>query len=102
MTDKAFALPDGSGFMTGSFPLPKEHWLYQPNDYSNVDESTLGVIPRSYLDENQSAIDEAIKTAIRGTTMSGKEMDFDPDAMLQNIKYHLFGSYLNCDIQEKS
>ncbi len=26
------ALPDGSGCMTASFPLPKDHWLTQPGD----------------------------------------------------------------------
>ena len=24
-------LPDGSVFFVGSFPLPKDHWLYAPN-----------------------------------------------------------------------
>ena len=37
------------------------------------------------------AVRAAIKYAIRGATMCGQEMDFDPDAMVQNMIVGLLG-----------
>lgn len=35
----------------------------------------------------------AIRYAVRGATMCGKETDFDPDALVQNAVYALCGPY---------
>jgi hypothetical protein len=35
----------------------------------------------------------AVRYAVRGATMRGKEMDFDPDALVQNAVYALCGPY---------
>jgi hypothetical protein len=34
---------------------------------------------------------EAAKYAVRGATMHGAEMDFDPDALVQNLLVGMFG-----------
>ena len=39
----------------------------------------------------QAKVREAVKYAVRGATMSGKDMDFDPDALVQNALVGLFG-----------
>lgn len=85
------ALPDGSGFATMSFPLPKDHWIY-------ADEGTyeappmpfqVGVGGRLMLTLTREEFAEALRAAgryaVRAATMKGKEMDFDPDALVQNL-----------------
>ena len=98
-------LPDGSGFATASFPLPKDHWIYGAGDYEpppmvfrcgakeeiivkppHVDG--LWVLKR---DEMADKIRTAAKYAIRASTMKGREMDFDPDAMVKNLIVGLLG-----------
>ena len=86
-------LPDGSGFFTGSFPLPKDHWLYAPNcaEWDN-DRGTGADTPYPILDNAQrEAVRAAIRWAVRGATMNGTEPDFDPDALVQNAVYALCG-----------
>lgn len=82
-------LPDGSGFFVGSFPLSKDHWIYEQNDYNHK-----GKFDREQFSQEQmKALIDAAKIAIRGATMSGKEMDFDPDALIQNLIVAMFGSW---------
>ena len=87
MADEFVRLPDGSGFFTASFPLPKDHWIYEAN--------TRPPMPLRMSPEErhkwQDKVREAIKYAVRGATMSGKEADFDPDALVQNAIVGLFG-----------
>lgn len=89
-------LPDGSGFATMSMPLPENHWIYQGekiSDSNGENEITLSGEPpapfrmgNGYLrDVLADVIRDAGKYAVRASTMCGKEMDFDPDAMLQNL-----------------
>lgn len=81
-------LPDGSGFMTGKFPLPKDHWLYAPSSEGWDETRDCNPdMPQPVMDntpENHEAIRRALKYAIRGATMNGKDMDFDPDALILN------------------
>jgi len=86
--DSVMELPDGSGCFTASFPLPKDHWIYQPAGEPPA-PWRLGEGERRDIAAMQ--IEEACKYAVRGATMSGKEMDFDPDAMVQNMKVGMLG-----------
>ena len=84
-------LPDGSGFTTGSLPLPKNHWIYQ----SEVDLDSPAPFRRGTDDPERQAwaqkIIEAARFAIRGATQHGKEMDFDPDALVLNMVVGMLG-----------
>ena len=70
-------LPDGSGCFTMSLPLPSDHWIYAE------DTSTLfcPVVPSFW----KFIIQEHIKRAIKACTRQGKDMDFDPDALVMTI-----------------
>lgn len=93
---KIHELPDGSGFALASLPLPHDHWIYKGQDYDNQATGTIG----EYLKNQDQAlvrdkIRQAAQEAIRGATMSGKEMDFDPDALVINLLYRLLGENPN-------
>lgn len=83
-------LPDGSGFATASFPLRKDHWLFDEGD---------NVPPMPFRlrgdDPRRAAVNDMVRAAarhaIRATTMNGKEEDFDPDAMVQNFVVGMLG-----------
>lgn len=86
-------LPDGSAFMTGSLPLPKDHWLYAPQcEEWDSKRETSADTPLPILDNGQrEAVIAALRYAIRAATMNGKEPDFDPDALALNAAYALCG-----------
>ena len=100
--DECALLPDGSGFATMSMPLPKDHWLYaeghdDPPMPMRVGTTQilyaggpLGVKPLTRQDLADQ-VRAAAKYAIRASTMNGKEIDFDPDAMVQNFVVGLLG-----------
>lgn len=82
-------LPDGSGVMLGSLPLPKDHWLYAEGHNEPPMPMRVGVsAARQKLEEQ---IEAATRYAVRASTMNGREMDFDPDAMVQNMIVGLLG-----------
>lgn len=90
MTDNTVTvLPDGSAFSTASFPLPKTHWLYEPNGAPPMPMRMGQADDRRGVFADM--VREAAKYAIRGATMSGKETDFDPDALVQNMVVGLLG-----------
>ena len=92
--DNVTRLPDGSAFVIASFPLPDSHWLYAPREYAEgADEPKE--LPRPILNhtEHREAVVAAIRYAVRGATMCGKEPDFDPDALVQNAVYALCGPF---------
>lgn len=110
--DSGAVLPDGSAFMTASFPLPKDHWIngdptcesegfeYPPMVFrmgtvddavfatQRKDQPTPEIMTRQQVAEK---IRQAGRYAIRASTLKGKEMDFDPDAMLQNLVVGFLG-----------
>ena len=87
-------LPDGSAFATASWPLPKDHWLYAPRSEWDEARDEYAECPQPILTHAQSdAVVAAIRYAVRGATMRGQEMDFDPDAMVQNAVYALCGPF---------
>lgn len=84
-------LPDGSGFFVMSLPLPKDHWLYEEKVNIPPMPFKIGTEPPGDRLRLSRKIAEAAKFAIRASTMNGKEMDFDPDAMVQNMIVGLLG-----------
>ena len=84
-------LPDGSGFATMSMPLPKDHWLYKP-DNSNVPPMPFRMgtdDPRRK--DMADRIRAAGRYAVRCATENGKIDDFDPDALVQNLVTGMLG-----------
>lgn len=96
-----YELPDGSGVAFGSIPLPKDHWLYAPqaegwDNERDCPEDT----PHPTLDDTKrQAVIDAVRWAVRGATMCGKENDFDPDAMVLNVVYALCGPCMTGRVQ---
>ena len=82
-------LPDGSAFFVASFPLPKDHWIYNPEHDEPPMRALVGISPERT--ERAEVIREAARWAIRAATMKGTEMDFDPDALVQNMVIALLG-----------
>lgn len=92
--DNVTRLPDGSAFAIASFPLPDSHWLYAPREYAEgADVPKELPCPILSHTEHREAVVAAIRYAVRGATMCGKEPDFDPDALVQNAVYALCGPF---------
>ena len=85
----AVRLPDGSGAFVMSWPLPKDHWLYADHDNEPPMPMRVGVGPER--DALAAQVRAAARYAVRGATMNGKAMDFDPDALVQNMVVGLLG-----------
>lgn len=102
------SLPDGSGFATASFPLPKDHWSVVDPGKSNVPEMPLrvgvggsitivredssGRFEHTFTREQfAELLRTAGKYAYRCATMNGAEPDLDPDALLQNLIVGVLG-----------
>lgn len=93
--DGVTVLPDGSAFAVVSFPLPEDHWIYEATEdgFSPPPPMPLRMgqgVEREVLSEQ---VRQAARWAISASTMRGKEMGFDPDAMVKNIIVGLFGYY---------
>ena len=102
-------LPDGSGFAVVSFPLPKDHWIYTtelPGERGNVPPMpwrmgthntahvhVSGQDHQAPLSREQMAqlIRAAGRYAVRCATYNGREIDFDPDALLRSLVVGLLG-----------
>lgn len=90
--DDVTVLPDGSAFAVVSMPLPKDHWLYAPRGDWDSERDDFAETPRPILTNAQrEAVTAAARYAIRGATMCGADMDFDPDALVLNLCYALCG-----------
>lgn len=85
-------LPDGSGAATMSMPLPQDHWLTKEGFNEPPMPFRLGTKDKQ-RQEWTDKIREAAKYAIRASTMNGREIDFDPDAMVQNMVVGMLGYY---------
>lgn len=86
-------LPDGSGCMVGSFPLPKDHWLYAPTEYVGDAVEPADQPKPIFTHEMDKAVIAAVRYAVRAATMNGADTDFDPDALVQNAVLALCGGY---------
>lgn len=97
-----YILPDGSAVALASYPLSKDHWLFAPREYvPGADEPVE--LPSPCIErsaENYERAKLAIRYAIRGATMCGKDPDFDPDALVQNALYALLGPYPSLSLAE--
>ena len=93
-------LPDGSAVFTATLPLPASHWLYAPQcEQWDSERDTSADTPHPILtNEHRHAVMAAMRWAIRGATMNGKEMDFDPDALALNAAYALCGPAIDAAI----
>lgn len=86
-------LPDGSAFAVMSYPLPKDHWLYAEREYEDGADQPKE-LPHPLLSTSlRDNVEAAARYAVRGATNCGKESDFDPDALVQNVVYALCGPY---------
>jgi len=88
--DKVTILPDGTAFAVVTYPLPKDHWIFAEKS----DEPPMPFKCGTDDPERPAwaqKIRQAGRYAIRASTMKGKEMDFDPDAMLQNLIVGMLG-----------
>lgn len=99
--DSVGQCPDGSGFATVSFPLPKDHWIYKEGFNVPPMPFRLGTRQSEMRELVSKKIREVAKYAIRASTMNGTEIDFDPDAMVQNFVIGMLGYHtedgLSCD-----
>ena len=86
-------LPDGSAFGVVSFPLPRDHWLYAEREYDDGADQPKELPAPILTHELRSAVEAAVRYAVRGATNCGKEPDFDPDALVQNAVYALCGPF---------
>jgi hypothetical protein len=86
--------------MIGSFPLPKDHWIYEeipapmPLRMANNAIIMISLPDREIKltkEEFIGIIRDIGKYAVRTSTMNGKNMDLDPDAMLQNLVIGFLG-----------
>jgi len=84
-------LPDKSGFIVASYPLPETHWLYEEEQeppmplMCGVENPIRQILTPMMI--------KAAKYAVRSATGHGKIMDFDPDALVQNLLVGMFGYY---------
>lgn len=90
-------LPDGSAFAVMSFPLPQDHWLYAPYEYLEGEWEPVEVPKPILTHADRDAVVAAVRYAVRGATMRGQEVDFDPDALVQNAVYALCGPFRTLD-----
>jgi hypothetical protein len=73
-------LPDDSSFFTMSLPLPEDHWLYGPRGSSDIGVTL-----------HRGAVRDAVRLALKRVTQDGKDMDFDPDALVLEVQLLLCG-----------
>jgi len=91
--DTITVLPDGSAFGVFSMPLPEDHWLYQTDaeGFTGPPPMTLRMGEGPARTEMAAKVRTAARWAIKASTRNGKEVDFDPDAMAQNVVIGLLG-----------
>ena len=93
-------LPDGSAFGMMSFPLPYDHWMYRDREYlPGADEPVdlpKPILPHALCEH----VEAAVRYAVRGATNCGKELDFDPDALVLNAVYALCGPYGGASLRD--
>ena len=90
--DEIQQLPDGSGFAVVSMPLPPDHWIYGTGDDCEPPPMPFRI---GTADTRRSDLADKIRAAgryaVRAATLQGKDMDFDPDALIQNLVVGMLG-----------
>lgn len=121
ITEVGGPLPDGSGFAIMSMPLKKDHWIYKKaDDGFNVPpmpfrmggehHAVLSITPclgfpydrhlSMTKKEFADKVREAGRYAVKCATMDGKEMDFDPDALIQNLIVGMLGYHTDTGLSD--
>lgn len=83
---------------TIKLPLPAAHWLME----EGVSDPPMpwrvgeGMLRDAMADD----IRLAARYAIRAATMNGKDLDFDPDAMVQNFVVGMIGYWTTTGLSE--
>lgn len=99
--DNVTILPDGSAFAVVSFPLPKDHWIYETDEDGFVGEPPVPIKMEMNDPKREQFIQDLIvagKYALKASTRCGKEMDWDPDAVIQNLIVGMLGYWSDgCD-----
>jgi hypothetical protein len=73
-----------------SVPLPEDHWLTAEGVNNSPMPFRMGTDdPRR--GEWVEKISKAARYAVRASTMNGKSVDFDPDAMVENFVVGMLG-----------
>ena len=85
-----------------SYPLPKNHWLYAPREYEPGAEEPKELPHPILTHAHRAEVMAAVRYAIRGATMCGKEKDFDPDALVQSAVYALCGPFKKNSISRRN
>jgi hypothetical protein len=93
-------LPDGSAFFTQDTPLPEDHWLFAvdfpaANRSELLDRTNLGGV--TDRDVAREKIKLAVRWAYRASSNNGKNLDIDPDSLVQNVLLALTGSQVSPD-----
>ncbi len=102
-----------------SFPLPKTHWIYDGDRHESYGVFNVPPMPfrmgtRDHIAIQITATDKAVLTkeefseqirkagkyAVRCATMNGKDMDFDPDALLQNLMVGMLGYWTETGLSD--
>lgn len=91
--DTVTVLPDGSAFGVMSLPLPADHWLYETDaeGFTGPPPMPLRMGEGPARAAMAAKVAAAARYAIKASTMNGKDDDFDPDAMVQNMVVGLLG-----------
>lgn len=95
-------LPDGSGFMIGSFPLSKDHWLYADPQFNVPPMPFMMGKNHPERERMEKALLAAGRYAIRCATMNGKDNDFDPDALIQSLVVGMVGYHTDSGLSSDS
>ena len=92
-TTGALRLPDDSGVALASIPLPKDHWIYDTNNERPEPMALLSTAELSaeHGRDVREQLRAALRYAVRGATLCGRDMDFDPDALVINAVHALMG-----------
>lgn len=91
ITDQLNRLPDGSGFFTGKMQLSKSHWLFNEKLYGEEGPAHKIVFNDDRLrKEVEKRVTFAVKYSLQICTDYGRDMDFDPDAVVQAVLNVLF------------
>jgi hypothetical protein len=94
-------LPDESGYAVMTLPLPEDHWLTKDPETFNVPPMPSRMGKGSIMREAfEKALWAAGKYAVRCATDNGKEDDFDPDALIQNLVVGMLGYHTKDGLSE--
>ncbi len=96
---------DGHAFMIASFPLGPDHWIYQTDKDGFTPPPPMPFRMGSQDPRRQTFNDmirAAARYAVKASTRNGKDEDFDPDAMVQNMVVGMLGYHTDDGLSGES